>query len=409
MLTSTLWWYASGSGREEEGMERIDDGFPGFAGRMEEIEQSATVALCDKADELRRSGRDVVSLAAGEPDFPTPAPIIEAASRAMHEGWTKYAPSAGLWELREAVAGYVRKSAAVEWAGAEEVMILPGAKAGVMFAMLALLDSGDECICLEPCWVSYKQCIRFAGARYVPLALDPHVPLTREALDAISGPRTKMLVVNSPCNPTGRVLTAAEVEAVASFALERGVMVLSDEIYERIVYDGTTVCSPAALDGMEERCILLNGFSKAYSMTGWRLGYCVASRSLIRQMIKIQQHTTTSAATFVQRAGLEALSNCDSFVEDMRREFERRRDFLLERLSFLGADRLVRPAGAFYLWMRAGRDETEFCGRMLERHGIVVTPGRAFGGAGAGWVRVSFAASMDALERFVSAVEEELR
>ena len=321
--------------------------------RMKRINPSATVALTDKAKELKSKGRNIVTMSAGEPDFDTPAPIVRAAKKALDDGDTHYVSSRGIKELREAIAEKLLKKNGIEGLTAEDILVTPGAKAGLMFACLALLDKGDQCICPEPAWVSYRECVSFAGADYVPIETrgDDSFSLLPEDLEKALTPKSKLLILNSPNNPTGRVWSRKRLEAIAELVERHDLFVLADEIYEDLTYDGVVHSSFASIDGMEDRCLTLNGFSKAYAMTGWRLGYIAGPRSIIDQMLKIQQHSTTCAASFSQRAALTALSEGESHVEGMLEIFAKRRSLLLDGLSHIPGIKAEAPEGTFYLFL----------------------------------------------------------
>ena len=282
-------------------------------------------------------------------------------------------------------------------------MVLPGAKAGLMFVALALLSEGDQCLCPEPAWVSYRECVAFAGAEFIPLPSkgDSRFSLTQQQLEEAVTDKTKLFILNSPVNPTGKVFNGDELHMIASFVRKHDLMVLSDEIYEDLVYEGSTHTSFASLPGMAERTITLNGFSKAYAMTGWRLGYVAAPLELTNAMLKIQQHSTTCATSFVQRGGVEAITNCESQVKEMVRAFTARRALFLERLKTIDGVSPFVPEGTFYLFLDIssfGLSSGEFAERFLEDAGVAVTPGSAFGESGEGYVRMSFAASQDDIE-----------
>jgi len=371
---------------------------PRFSRRVDNLKPSATVALTDKAKQLKAEGRDIVTMSAGEPDFATPSLISEAAIAALKEGDTHYAPSPGVLSLREALVEKLRTRNGIPLAGPQEVLVVPGAKAGLMFACLALLDDGDECVCPEPAWVSYRECVSFAGANYIPVpssgadgfSIDPHL------LDHAVTDRTRLIILNSPTNPTGKVWRREELEAVADVVRSRDIVVLSDEIYEDLVFDGAEHISFASLPGMAEKTLTLNGFSKAYAMTGWRLGYLAGPAPIIKSMLKIQQHSTTCAASFVQTAGVVALEQGAADVQSMVSAFERRRKLLVDGLSEIEGVVARPPDGTFYLFLdisALGKSSVDVAESMLESVGLAATPGSAFGASGEGYLRVSFAAS----------------
>ena len=370
-----------------------------FSARMGRLKPSATVALTDKAKALKAEGRDIVTMSAGEPDFATPKPIVETALRALQEGDTHYVASPGILPLRKAIVKKLKEVNGIELAGPEEVLVMPGAKAGLMFACLALLGEGDECVCPEPAWVSYRECVSFAGADYIPVATSGKDGFTvsPEAMEEAITKDTKLVILNSPANPTGKVWSREEMESLAEIVRKHdSLMVLSDEIYEDLLYEGAQHISFASLPGMKERTLTLNGFSKAYAMTGWRLGYIAGPKDVIKQMLKIQQHSTTCATSFVQTAAVTALAEARPYVDQMVEIFKERREQLVHGLDGLRGIETVAPQGTFYLFLdvsKLGIPSFELADRLIEEVGLAVTPGAAFGESGEGYLRISFAAS----------------
>ncbi len=367
----------------------------GLSRRFDSIGESATLRASDRAAQLRREGRRVLAFTLGEPDFPTPAPIRQAAARAAARGETHYTPSAGIPELREAIARKLKGENRIP-AEAPNVVVTPGAKQAIYEACQALLEPGDEALLTDPAWVTLAACVRMAGADVV---------WCRDLEDAAAktGPRTKLLILNSPANPSGAVLSREEVRAAADLAADRDLWVLSDEIYEKIVY-GKPHVSIASLPGMAERTVVVNGFSKTYAMTGWRIGYVAAPAEVVKGMLKVQQHTVTCAPSVAQHGALAALKMKASSVNRMVREFKARRDLLVKGLRGLGFG-VEPPAGAFYLWLNvaARGGGAAFAKKILEAAGVAVTPGDDFGPSGKDCVRFSYACSRgqirEALER----------
>ena len=370
-----------------------------FADRVERVEPSATLAISNLASRLRADGVDVVDLSVGEPDFPTPANVVEAGKRAMDEGHTGYAPSNGIPALKEAIA---EKLAADGLAyDADEVIVTPGAKQALYETFQALIDggaggagggSGDEVVLLDPAWVSYEAMAKLAGGALSRVDLSAHgfqlEPALDELAEAVSDD-TALLVVNSPSNPSGAVFGDAALAGVRDLAVDHDVTVVSDEIYEAITY-GVEPTSLGTLDGMAERTVTVNGFSKAFSMTGWRLGYLAAPADLVAQAGKLHSHSVSSATHFVQHAGVEALRNTDEAVEEMRAAFESRRDMLVELFADHDVDVPV-PDGAFYLMLPVDGDDQAWCEAALEEAHVATVPGSAFGTPG--FARLSYAAS----------------
>ncbi|WP_232688186.1 pyridoxal phosphate-dependent aminotransferase [Halobacterium zhouii] len=369
-----------------------------FADRVTRVEPSATLAVSNLASELEADGVDVVDLSVGEPDFDTPENVKQAGKDALDAGETKYAPSNGIPRLREEVAAKLRSDGLDYEAG--NVVVTPGAKQALFESFQALVDEGDGVTLLDPAWVSYEAMAKMAGADPSRVDLAPHdfqlEPALDDLADAVTDD-TAVLVVNSPSNPTGAVYSRAAMEGVRDLAVEHDVTVISDEIYQHINY-GPEHVSLASLDGMFERTVTINGFSKAYSMTGWRLGYLAAPENVVSQVGKVQSHSVSSAATFVQHAGVEAMTNTDDAVDEMVEAFEERRDFLLELFADHGID-MPTPEGAFYAMIPVEEDDEQWCQNALKEAHVATVPGSAFGAPG--YARLSYAASKERLEEGV--------
>ncbi|HEX9339773.1 MAG TPA: pyridoxal phosphate-dependent aminotransferase [Thermoplasmata archaeon] len=380
-----------------------------FAKRVLSIESSPTVRISELVTEMKARGEKVVSLAIGEPDFPTPAHIIEAAKKALDDGYTKYTPAPGIRELREAIAEKSRTDNKIP-AKAENVIVAP-TKHTLFLTCMALLDRGDEALIPDPGWVSYGPMVTLAGAKPVPVGAadeDGFVPSAETVAQAIT-PHTRLLMLNSPSNPGGSVYSRDAVRALADLAADHDLIVVSDEIYEKILYEGEHV-SPASLDGMFERTVTVHGFSKTYAMTGWRLGWLVAPTPLFREIVKVQEHTITCATAFAQKAGVAALRGPTAPLEAMVAEFRARRDLVLRELEKIDRLSAERPAGAFYVFPRidARVDSATLCERVLKEASVAVTPGTAFGGAGEGHIRLSYAASRETIQEGVRGIGEVL-
>ena len=369
-----------------------------FSERIERVTPSATVSIGNTASELEAQGVDVVDLSVGEPDFPTPENVIEVGKEAIDAGHTGYSPSPGVPELREAIAEELRADG-LEYSS-ENVLVTPGGKQALYELFQALIDDGDEVVLLDPAWVSYEAMTRLAGGTLSRVDLAPHDFALEPALDDLAATvsdDTSLLVVNSPSNPTGNVYSEAALEGVRDLAVEHDIIIISDEIYKEITY-GTEATSLGSLSGMSERTITLNGFSKAYSMTGWRLGYFAAPEEVVDQAGKLQSHSVTCATHFVQYAGIEALRNTEEAVTEMTEAFEQRRDLLCDRLAEHGID-VPKPEGAFYLMLPVEEDDQEWCERAIEEAHVATVPGSAFGTPG--YARISYAASAERLEAAV--------
>ncbi|HOI13293.1 MAG TPA: pyridoxal phosphate-dependent aminotransferase [Methanoculleus sp.] len=371
----------------------------GLSEKVAAIAPSATIEISNAAKRMAQEGIDVISLSIGEPDFDTPAHIKDACIDALRRGETHYAPSAGIPALTDAIAEKITRENgfAVQ---PDEVIVTCGAKDAIYEAMEAVLNPADEVLILDPAWVSYEPCARLAGASVRHHALSHETFQVDDTLLEAVSPRTKLIVVNSPSNPSGAVLDGDSLRLIADVCRDHDLYVLSDEIYEKLVY-GKEHVSLASLPEMAERTITVNGFSKAYAMTGWRIGYAVAPRPIIRQMEKVQQHTISHPTTFAMFGAVAALRGSQDCVEAMRREFERRRDYLIPSLRDLGY--ITAPAdGAFYAYVKVGGDDMVIARSWLRDAHLAVTPGAAFGTPG--WLRISYATSMENLEDAVERI-----
>ena len=381
------------------------------ADRMASLGTEGAFEVLARARALEAQGRDVVHLEIGEPDFPTPDNIMEAAYTAMRDGATHYTPAAGLMEVREACARYVHK-----WTGAtpsaQQVVFVPGSKNILHFALLSLVEPGEEVIYPDPGYPIYHSLTEFVGATPVaiPIREENQFRLDVEELRSLVTPRTRMLIVNTPANPTGGALTREDCEAIAELAQERDLIVLSDEIYSRLVYDGKHN-SLYSIPGMQERTILLDGVSKAWAMCGWRLGWGVMPVELAERLTKLMINTSSCAAAFTQMAAIEAFEapESDAAVDMMRAEFMRRRDLFVEGLNRIPGVRCHKPAGAFYVFPNieaTGWDAKALADSLLTEAGVACLAGTAFGPHGQGYLRFSYANSVanleKALQRFAS-------
>lgn len=379
-----------------------------LAERMERIGVESAFEVLVQARELEKQGRKVIHLEIGEPDFPTPAHIVEAAKKALDEGWTKYGPTQGFPELREAIANYICRSRGIR-VGPEHVCIVPGGKPIIFFTMLALLEPGDEVMYPDPGFPIYESMIRFMGARPVPIPLveenDFSFDLSLFA-DRLTD-RTKLVILNSPHNPTGGIIPEQDTAEIARLLRDRDVMVLSDEIYSRIYYEHKPV-SIASFEGMVEKTIILDGFSKTYAMTGWRIGYGVMPLWLVEAVNKLMVNSNSCTASFTQRAALAALNGPQEPVEQMVAEFKRRRDAFCSRLNSIEGISCRMPRGAFYAFAnvsKIGLPATELQKRLLADAGVACLSGTAFGRNGEGYLRFSYANSYEALMEACERIE----
>lgn len=379
--------------------------------RAQAVAPSATLAVTSRAKEMKSQGMDVLSFGAGEPDFDTPQFIKDAAVESLRKGQTKYTPAAGLMELRKAIADKLLRENNLKYAP-EQVVVNIGAKHSVYMAMQAALDPGDEVLLPTPYWVTYPETIHLAGAKMVALetTAETEYKITPTQLKAAIGPRTAMLVLNSPNNPGGFCYSPAELAVLARVLEGTKVMVMSDEIYERLVFGDTKFVSFASLsEDAYNRTLTINGLSKSYSMTGWRLGYTAGPTDVLKAMARLQDHVTSNPVTFVQHAAIAAMKDTSDTVEKMRVEFEKRGKVMAQRLSAIKGVTCLMPQGAFYCFpdvsAHFGRtiggskisDSMDFAKALLEQKMVAVVPGKPFGSPGN--VRLSFACSLEQIEK----------
>ncbi|MBD3948616.1 aminotransferase class I/II-fold pyridoxal phosphate-dependent enzyme [Tuanshanicoccus lijuaniae] len=375
--------------------------------KVQAIEPSGIRRFFSMASEMT----DVISLGVGEPDFDTPWHVRDEGIYTIQKGRTFYTANAGLLELRQAIAENIMRLQGVPYDPTKEVLVTIGGSEAIDLVFRAVIEPGDEVIYTQPCYVSYLPCVQLAGG--VPVAVDlkeeNNFRLTRAELEAAITDKTKVLVLSFPNNPTGAVMTKADLEAIADLIIEKDLLVVSDEIYDRLTYnDDEEHVSIISLPGMRERTIYINGFSKAYAMTGWRLGYCAGPAVLIEQMTKIHQFTIMAAPTMSQYAGLEALRSGDPDVEEMRESYNQRRRFLLSELERLGIP-CFEPLGAFYIFpniSQFGMTSEEFATRLIMEKRVAVVPGTAFGKSGEGFIRISYAYSINELKVALERIEE---
>ena len=385
-----------------------------YAKRMESLGTETAFEVLAKAKALEKQGKDIVHLEIGEPDFDTPKNIKEAATKALNTGYTHYVPSAGILEFRQAIADYVSKTRNLQ-VSAEEVVVTPGGKPIMFFTILALVNPGDEVLYPNPGFPIYESLINFVGAKPVPIPLEEKndFSLDREYVKKMITKKTKLIILNSPENPTGGVLSREDLKVVADCIAHRDdVFVLSDEIYSRIIYDSKHE-SITAFPGMKEKTIILDGFSKTYAMTGWRLGYGVMRKDLATKMAQLMTNSNSCTSAFTQMAGMEALNGPQTEEEKMVAEFKRRREVIVEGLNKIKGITCKKPRGAFYVFPNitgTGMDCRKLADHLLNNAGVAVLPGTSFGKFGEGYLRLSFANSVEnikkALDRIRNAVEK---
>ncbi len=378
------------------------------------IPASVTLAVNDKAKALQRAGHDVIALAGGDPDFATPAHITAAAFAAIENGATHYpAPMKGIPPLMEAIAHKMNVDNDLHVNPKTDIVVTPGGKWALYLALAAVINPGDEVLYLEPVWVSYPPMITLAGGVPVPVSLpgDDNYRVTADLLRAKITPKTKALMINSPSNPTGRVLTHEELREITKVAIQEDLYVIADEIYEKLVFDGRKHESIGSFPGMAERTLTANGMSKAYAMTGWRLGWLAGPENIIKLATKMNSQTVSSAANFTMHAAVAALTGPQDFIEEMRLSYLARRDFMVKALNEIDGVACPSAEGAFYLFPSfpgSNKNSLELAEVLLEKAGIAGTPGIAFGSSGEGRVRFSIATAMSELERAVERIAKSI-
>ncbi len=377
--------------------------------RVAELTPSLTLAIDSKSKALRAEGIDVCGFGAGEPDFDTPDHIKAAAQAALEMGFTKYTPSSGTPELREAIAQKLRSENGLDYKPSQ-VIVSNGAKQSCYNAVMATCDPGDEVIIPAPYWLSYPEMVRLAGAVpvFVPTTQENNWKMTAEQFEDAMTPRTKMVIINTPGNPTGSVYTHDELKSIVEVAAEEDIYILSDEIYEKLVYDDAKHVSIAGVTPEAyDLTITINGFSKAYSMTGWRLGYLAAPEPISRAIDSLQSHSTSCPCSFSQKGGLAALKGDQQAVGDMRDEFSIRRDYMCSRIDAISGISAVKPLGAFYVLVNIGGlglSSSNFADRLLSKASVAVVPGIAFGDDKT--IRLSYATSMDVIKTGLDRLED---
>lgn len=377
--------------------------------RLQEVPASGTIAISNLVSQMKAEGVDIVSFSMGEPDFTTPENIIDACCDSLHAGFTHYTPSTGIPELREAVAEMENRVDGVP-CKASNVLITPTKQAIFMIA-LAYIDPGDEVILMDPTWVSYEACIRLAGGVpvYVSAKYEDEFVVDPAMIEAAVTPRTKMIILNTPSNPTGTVMPREVLKQIADIAIANDIMVLSDEIYEAIIYEGKHT-SIASFPGMFDRTLLVSGLSKTYAMTGWRLGWAVASEENIKAINKLQSHSISCCVSFVQKAAVEAIRGPQDAKNAMVAEFRKRRDLALDLISEIPQLECNVPKGAFYVFPKYSMDmsSAKLAEVLLKEGHVAVTPGIAFGPGGEGFFRVSYATSEDQIREGFDRIKKTL-
>ncbi|HIK33107.1 MAG TPA: pyridoxal phosphate-dependent aminotransferase [Oscillatoriales cyanobacterium M59_W2019_021] len=382
-----------------------------LAARVGQVPPSITLAITAKGKAMKAEGIDVCSFSAGEPDFNTPDHIVAAAKKALDEGKTRYGPAAGEPGLRSAIAHKLKTENGLDYA-AENIAVTNGGKQSLFNLMLASIETGDEVIIPSPYWLSYPEMVKLAEGTpvIVPTTVETGYKITPEQLDKAITPKTKLFVLNSPSNPTGMVYTPDEIRALAEVVVARDIWVVSDEIYEKLLYDGAEHLSiGAASSEAFARTIVSGGFAKAYSMTGWRVGYLAGPVDLIKATITIQSHSTSNVCTFAQYGAIEALESPKSpdYIETMRQAFDRRRQVMFDRLNAIPGLSAPQPQGAFYLYIdisKMGMKSVEFCNQLLTEYHVAAIPGMAFGTDDC--IRFSYATDLESVEKGMDRLEK---
>jgi aspartate aminotransferase len=382
-----------------------------FATRVRNAAPSPTLAVSDRARQLKAEGVDVIDLGGGDPDFITPEHIRKAAIDAMNAGDTHYVASSGTPALRAAIAKKLQADNGISVDTNAGILVTPGGKAALFQAMLAFVEPGVDVMILEPAWVSYQPMVELAGGNVIHVGLDPdnNFEITTEILERHVTPATRILLLNSPNNPTGRVATDAELEAIANLAREHDLLVFTDEMYEKILFGGATHTSIATLPDMASRTLTFNGLSKAYAMTGWRLGYVAGPAELIKKIAIVHSHSVTCATSFAQAGGVAAYEGPQEIISEMVSAWDRRRKLITEGLNAVKGLRVQPIEGAFYAFVdgrETGMDDVELSRKLLDEAFVAVVPGTAFGDSGAGHFRLSFATSDELLETSIGRIRD---
>jgi aspartate aminotransferase len=383
--------------------------------RIQKIKPSATLAINAKAIELKKRGVDVLKFGTGEPDFDTPENIKDAAKKALDEGFTKYTATTGIPELKEAICRKLKKDNGIE-CDISNVIVTNGGKQALFNFFMAVLNKGDEVIIPSPYWVSYSDIVALCEG--IPAFVDTvsnNFKLTAKMVESAITPRTKVLILNSPNNPTGMTIEKKEVEHIAELAIRHNFYVISDEVYERFLYDGKKMFSIAGISEMKNLAFTVNAVSKTYSMTGWRIGYIAGPPDVIKAMGDLQSHSTSNPCSIAQKAALEAITGPQDSVKRMADEFKKRRDYVYREMNKIPGFRLIKPEGAFYIFPDVSgaftdkmNDSFKFAGFLMEKARVAVVPGGAFGKEGDNFIRFSYASSMDDIKEGIKRIKQAL-
>jgi len=402
-----------GSEKNYKGKNEMNENF-WEAKRMETIPFSSIRKVFEEVKKLERKGETIIHLEIGRPDFDTPKHIKEAAKKALDEGFVHYTSNYGILELREAIAKKLEQDNNIKVDPEKEIIVTLGTNEAILMSMLGVLNPGDEVLIPEPAWFHYRYCAKLAEAKPISIPLRPENNFQLDPQDVHSKitSRTKMLIINSPHNPTGCVQSKETLEGIAEIAQKYNLLILSDEIYEKIIYDGIRHYSIASFPGMEDRTLTINGFSKLYSMTGWRVGYVAASEKLIDCLIRVHQYTTVCACSFAQKGALSALEGPQECVNEMVKEFDRRRKLIISYLDKVEGVFYVKPQGAFYFFPSIEHfklNSEEFVKYVLKEGKVALVPGSSFGEGGEGYVRIAYSNSYENIEEGLRRLKEILK
>jgi len=380
-----------------------------LAERLKKVNPSSTLAITARAKRLKAEGRDILTLAAGEPDFDTPQFIKDAAIEAIKSGFTKYTPSTGTLELKKSIAQKFKKENSLDYSP-EQLVVSCGAKHSIFNALMVLINKGDEVLIPSPYWVSYPEMVNICEgvARFIKTCAENNFKITPQDLEININSKTKLLIINSPSNPCGSVYSRDELEKIAAICVKKNIFVISDEIYEKIIYDKQSHFSIASFNkDIYTLAVTVNGLSKSYSMTGWRIGYLGAPDYIAEAISRLQDHSTSNPTSVAQKAALAALESKDNFPQVMCAQFQKRRDYLAERLKKIEKIGYVLPCGAFYMFCdisRTALDSSTFANRLLDEAGVALVPGAGFGRDD--FIRISFAVSIEQLKQAMDRIQE---
>ena len=371
--------------------------------RLQGLKPSATVEMTEKVRRLRSSGAQVIGLSSGDPNIKTHPAIIEALNKALNQGETNYGPSQGKIELRKVLGDYLTNRSGTKYAP-DEIIVTPGGKFAVYAALQAIMNPGDEVLILEPGWVSYGPCVSLAGG--VPIEVNCLTKIDAQALESAITSKTKAIIVNTPVNPTGRIISLNELKIVSEISQKYNLWVISDEVYAELVYDPHLHYSIASLEGMKERTFLVDSFSKTFGMTGWRLGCLAMPEKYVKSILKTVQHSIYCVPPFIQTAALTAFELYPTIIREIRESFRERVNFAYNKLVALPGVTCPPPVATFYLFPNIQKDDREFAGQLLDKSNLAVIPGSAFGISGKNHIRMSVTCSMETLSKAMSIIEE---